>query len=58
MRGFVEHYEAIAQDLPEGVEPSHDDFVAYWNSKLDAIIANAKANSPRQLAPSLDEPSK
>jgi len=29
MRGFVEHYEAIAQDLPEGVEPSHDDFVAF-----------------------------
>jgi hypothetical protein len=47
MRGFVEHYEAIAQELPVGVEPSHDDFVAYWNNRLDAIIANAKANSPK-----------
>jgi hypothetical protein len=47
MRGFVEHYEAIAQGLPDGVEPSHDDFVAYWDARLSAIIENAKVNSPK-----------
>jgi hypothetical protein len=26
--------------LPEGVEATHDDFVNYWNARLDAIIAN------------------
>ena len=40
MRGFVEALEAIEQELPEGVEATHDDFVKYCNLKLDSIIRN------------------
>ena len=41
MRGFVEALEAIEQNLPEGVEATHEDFVNYWNLKLDSMIRNA-----------------
>ena len=41
MRGFVEALEAIEQGLPDGVEASHDDFINYWNIKLDSMIRNA-----------------
>ena len=40
MRDYVKTLEAIEQDLPEGIEATHGDFVAYWNNRLDFIIAN------------------
>ena len=65
MRGFVEALEAIEQNLPDGVEASHDDFVNYWNLKLDSIIRNAQVSKqtqtldePRQISPKGMSPSK
>lgn len=42
MRDYVKTLEAIEQGLPEGKDVTLDDFVSYWDTKLDAIIANGK----------------
>jgi hypothetical protein len=40
MRGYIEALEAVSQDLPEGVEASHEMTMEYISNKLDEIIKN------------------